>query len=152
MAGVGAIGLQLRDMATGSHVRMRLMRKAYPALMGDVRQVEVYLGLECLSVDARVAVANDALVDLAGGDQYEWVGGGLESGFEFGCVQEPEGEVECFSETAVLVVVDLSGVDNSTKPERFVGMATVVGGQPGAEMGDDGVEDECFGRVVDGMK
>lgn len=152
MAGVGAIGLQSRDMAADSRVRVRLMRKAYPALIGDVRQVEVNLELECLSVDPRVAVTNDALVDLAGGHKYEWVGGGSESGFEFGCVQESEGEIERFSETAVLVVVDLSGVDNSTKPERLVGMAMVVGGQPGAEMGDDGVEDECLGHMVDGME
>lgn len=123
------------------------------AVAGDVDADERAEGVR---VDAVVAVTNDGLVDVAGDDQGQRVSCGTEGFLHAGGVEQAEGDVECFAEASVGVIVDFSGVYHDADAELVVRAAGareagVVVGQELAECGYGAVQQDWLGDLVDGV-
>ena len=107
-------------------------------------------------VDTVVAVTHDGPVDVPGDDQGQRVSCSAEHFLDAGGVEQAEGDVECFAEAAVAVVVDFSGVHDDADPELLVqpvgtrGVGVVVG-QELAECGNGAVEQDWLRGLVDGV-
>src|SRR5580700_2758426 len=130
------------------------VRGVNPSGVAAAGDVDVDERAEVVRVDAVVAVTHDGLVDVAGDDQGQRVSSGTEGLLHAGGVEQAEGDVECFAEASVAVVVDFSGVHHGADAELVVRAAGareagVVAGQELAECGYGAVQQDWLGDLVD---
>ena len=123
-----------------------------PAREPLARDVNAHERLEGLLVDAVVAVAHDRAVDIPRDDQDQRVGRLPEGPLDPGGIEQAEGDVQRLAEASVGVVVDFSRVHDDPDPQLplgwLCGKAGVVLGEEPAEQGDDAVQQERLGRLV----
>src|SRR5260370_21496179 len=94
-----------------------LVRGVDPSGVAVTGDVDADDRAEGVRVDAVVAVTHDGLVDVTGDDQGQRVSCGAERLLYAWSVEQAEGDVECFAEASVAVVVDFSGVHHDADAE-----------------------------------